>query len=66
MLSFDREHKAGAVRLALARFCQGQITRQDCERTLRNAGWSAEGIKRHLDIAELNLKGVGHDRSQKV
>lgn len=62
MLSFDKEHKAGVVRLAIARFCTGQITRKDCERTLSKAGWSAEGIKRHLDIAELNLKGVSHER----
>lgn len=62
MLSFDKEHKAGVVRLAIARFCTGQITRKDCERTLAKAGWSAEGIKRHLDIAELNLKGVSHER----
>lgn len=62
MLSFDKERNGGAVRLALVNFCTGKITRQDCERTLRKAGWSAEGIKRHLDIAELNLKGVGHER----
>ena len=62
MLSFDKERKSGVARLAIVNFCCGKITRADCERTLRNAGWSAEGIKRHLDIAELNLKGVGHER----